>query len=334
MSGRALRIVTGLTGLAGLAVVVILIAYYNIATVAELLIGVGWGVAVVIAVHAAPMTASALAWHAITRTLWPGGFKVILWARLVREAAGNLLPVAQIGSDVVGARILAIHGARAVDAGASVLVDLTLEFLTQIAFIIIGLLLFVAIGGGEAVRWVLFGLAMAVPAAAGFLLAQRAGLFILFERLLERMAKQFGLPVLGSLAGLHETTISIYRRRRVLGVAAFWHLVSWGLGAVEVWLILRFLGADVGLYDAFIIESLGQAVRSAAFLVPGAFGVQEGGFVVIGVMFGLGPEIGLSVSLVKRIRDVVLGVPALLAWQAIEGRRLFEPTAGAEDKLP
>lgn len=43
----------------------------------------------------------------------------------------------------------------------------------------------------------------------------------------------------------------------------------------------------------------------------------------VGILFGLGPEVGLAVSLIKRIREVGLGVPALVAWQALEGRRLI-----------
>ena len=329
MNGRLLRIGTALAGLAGLAVFILLIAYHNIAALSGLLIRAGWGVALVVVLHVLPLAAAALAWYVTTRALWPGRYALFLWARLVRESANALLPVTQIGGDVIGARLLTIRGARAVDVGATMLVDLTLEFLTQIAFTAVGILLLLLVkGGGEPMRWVLLGLAVTLPAAAGFLLAQRWGMFSLLELFLERLAKQFGWPALGSLAGLHETVISVYRRRRALGKAAFCHLASWVLGVVEVWLALHFLGADIGFEGAFIIESLGQAVRSAAFLVPGALGAQEGGFLVLGMMFGLAPEVGLSVSLIKRIREVAFGVPALLAWQAIEGRRLLGAAAG------
>jgi uncharacterized membrane protein YbhN (UPF0104 family) len=72
-----------------------------------------------------------------------------------------------------------------------------------------------------------------------------------------------------------------------------------------------------------IIETMGQALRSAAFIVPGALGVQEAGFLVLGTIFGLAPETGLSISLVRRIRELALGLPAILTWQLVEGRRLL-----------
>jgi len=130
-------------------------------------------------------------------------------------------------------------------------------------------------------------------------------------------------PGLAALTNLHETVHAIYADRRAVAAAAGWHLVSWLLGSVEVWLMLHFLGSDVDFATALVMESLGQAIRSAAFFVPGALGVQEGGFMAIGVLFGLPAEVGLSVSLMKRIREVALGVPALIAWQALEGRRFL-----------
>jgi hypothetical protein len=55
--------------------------------------------------------------------------------------------------------------------------------------------------------------------------------------------------------------------------------------------------------------------------VPGAIGVQEGGYVVLGPLFGIAPETMLALSLLKRARDLALGVPALLLWQGLEARR-------------
>jgi hypothetical protein len=98
-------------------------------------------------------------------------------------------------------------------------------------------------------------------------------------------------------------------------VAAAWHLFSWILGAGEVWLALYFIGRPVELQTALLLESLGQAIRVAAFAVPGAMGVQEGGYLVLGRAVGLAPETCLALSLSKRVREIVLGLPGLVAWQ-------------------
>ncbi len=320
---RAVKIGSSLAMLAGLAAIVVLTAYQGFAEVGQVFAAAGWGIALVTAFHFLPMVASALAWRAAAESITRSKVSVFLWARLLREAVNGLLPVAQVGGDIVGARVLTFHGCGAPAAGASVLVDMTLEFLTQIVFTVIGLGLLVANGGGEMTSWVAVGLAVAMLAAIGFLLAQRWGVFRLLEKLLDRMAAFFDWPALGSLANLHDTVMTIYRDRRAMIGAILWHMASWILGAVEVWLTLLVLGADVSFAEALVIESLGQALRTAAFLVPGAYGIQEGGYMLLGVHFGLAPEIALSVSLIKRVREFVLGVPAILVWQFIEGRRLL-----------
>jgi putative membrane protein len=323
MNARTLRIGVAAAGLAGIALLVGIIVSSHVATLGELLLTVGWGIAIVTAAHLLPLAACTLAWRSAANQVWRGSRIVFFWARLVRESVSALLPVAHVGGDVVGARVLTFHGAAATQASASVLVDLTLEFLTQIAFTMIGLGLLLSFGGGAALGWSLLGLAAAAAAGVGFVWVQRLGIFRLCERALQRMAERFDLPALGSLANLHDTIFAIYRQRRAIALSTCWHLLAWLLGAFEVWLTLKFLDANAGLVAALTIESLGLAIRSAAFVIPGGLGIQEGGFVLLGTLFGLSPETGLAISLVKRIREVGLGVPAILAWQVIEGRRLF-----------
>src|SRR5256886_16477973 len=69
------------------------------------------------------------------------------------------------------------------------------------------------------------------------------------------------------------------------------------------------------------IESLVYATRSAAAFIPNALGVQEAAYAVLAPIFGVGAEFGLAVSLLKRARDIAVGVPILLIWQAVEGQR-------------
>jgi len=330
---RALRLGGGLAALLGIGAIVALTAYQGFAEIGTVLLAAGWGIALVTAFHLVPMAASALAWRAAARPVAPVRLWVFLWGRLLREAINGLLPVAQVGGDVVGARILTFHGSRAPAAGASILVDITLEILSQILFTLLGLALVLADGERGLAEWVAVGLGVAVLAVGGFLLAQRWGIFLLLERLLERMAGYFDWPALGSLTSLHDTVMAIYRQRSAVVGGMLWHLASWLLGAVEVWLTLRVLGAEVGFADALIIESLGQALRSAAFLVPGAYGVQEGGYMLLGVSLGIAPEVALSVSLIRRVRELTLGVPAMLVWQFVEGRRLLAvPDPSTEER--
>jgi glycosyltransferase 2 family protein len=83
------------------------------------------------------------------------------------------------------------------------------------------------------------------------------------------------------------------------------------------------------------IESLLYAIRSAAFAVPNAVGVQEGAYVMLGALFGLSPDMALALSLLKRGRDITIGVPVLLCWQALEGGALMRRRAATDtDNTP
>ena len=80
---------------------------------------------------------------------------------------------------------------------------------------------------------------------------------------------------------------------------------------------LCFLGTSVdsGAAQALVVETLGMAARSAGFAVPGALVVQEAGFMLAAGAAGLPPSLGLGLSLVKRIREIVVGLGGLALWR-------------------
>jgi uncharacterized membrane protein YbhN (UPF0104 family) len=83
------------------------------------------------------------------------------------------------------------------------------------------------------------------------------------------------------------------------------------------------MGEPPGFMRPVIIEAAIQALASIAFLVPGALGVQEGGFLAVGTLVGLTPEIALALALCRRSRDVIVFAPALVGWQVSFGRWLW-----------
>jgi uncharacterized membrane protein YbhN (UPF0104 family) len=108
-----------------------------------------------------------------------------------------------------------------------------------------------------------------------------------------------------------------------LGSALAWQFAGLVAGCIETWLALRWLGHSVGIAAAIAIESLTQAARQFIFIVPGGLGVQEASLIGLGELLGVGSGMALALSLVKRARELIFGVPALLAWQWFEGRREY-----------
>jgi len=116
----------------------------------------------------------------------------------------------------------------------------------------------------------------------------------------------------------------MYRRKTRVLYCLFWQLVSWTVGATEIWLALYFLGHPISAPESIMIEALIQASSSAAFAVPGALGVQEAGIVLFGHMLGLTPEIAAALAVIRRCRDLLLYIPGLIVWQVEEGRWLLK----------
>jgi putative membrane protein len=229
-----------------------------------------------------------------------------------------LLPVAQIGGDLVRARLFAARGAPLPLAAASCIVDLTMEMAAQIVFTLAGAIALVAGAHDHDGAAVAVGAVAALAfAAGGFLVAQRLGLFRLIEPLVERGGHWTRL---GDLSGLHEAILALYRRRAALVRSGAHHLAAWVLGAVETWAALAVLGLSPDLREALVIEALGQAVRGAGFLIPGALGIQEGGYLLICALFGIAAPDALALSLIRRIRELALGLPGLVAWHRAKRR--------------
>jgi uncharacterized membrane protein YbhN (UPF0104 family) len=102
-----------------------------------------------------------------------------------------------------------------------------------------------------------------------------------------------------------------------------WHLAGWLLQVGETWLVLRLLGCGVSWIAALVIETLASTARSAAFVVPGGLGVQEGALVLAAGRFGVDAPHALALAIIKRMREVVTGAPAIIAW-AISERPMLD----------
>ncbi|MCK7472451.1 MAG: lysylphosphatidylglycerol synthase domain-containing protein [Rhodopseudomonas palustris] len=153
---------------------------------------------------------------------------------------------------------------------------------------------------------------------AGLIAVQRVGLFGLGARLIRGR-----LPVnLVDGSQADRGVRRLYRRRRAVLQCCLWQVAAWVAGAGEIWLVLHVLGHSRGVAEALLLESLSQAISTAAFLIPAAIGAQEAGFVGLGHLIGMPPDVALVLALSRRVRDLLVYAPGLLAWQAFEIRRL------------
>jgi putative membrane protein len=252
---------------------------------------------------------------------------LLVRARLVRDSGAEVLPFSQLGGIALGVRAAILQGLAAPLAAASMIVDVTTEMLAQIVYAALGVAILAARAPqnarmGSFVAASVTGLALALVAAALFIAVQRHGGRIA-ARFVARLMRGAGASLTGSRNALE----TIYRSPARVALSAALHLAAWIANGAVVWLGFRLIGARLDLAAALAIESLVYAIRSVAVFIPNALGVQEGAYVILGPLFGVGPDMALAMSVVKRARDVAIGVPVLLLWQGAEGRRALARAA-------
>ncbi|SIT45126.1 Membrane protein [Paraburkholderia ribeironis] len=257
----------------GLVAAIALVVANDPTLVLDAVARVGWGIAAIVAIRVVIMGLTGVAWGRLVRPLTQQGFGVFVFLRWVREAINVLLPVASFGGDLIGTRLLTFWGVAGGLAGASILVDLLIQAFAQFLFTVAGFGLLVAGGrGGTMVQWLATGLLIAAAALGGFYVAQRFGLFDLIERGMLVVARWLKASF-GSELRLHHNLQRIHANRTAMLGSIFVHLAAWFLGVAEIWIALACMGAEPTFAQALVLESLGQAIRDAAFPVPGALGV-------------------------------------------------------------
>ncbi len=307
----------------GLVVSITLVFWFGVDDVLAAIASAGWGGFVTIcAWQLLLFLVLGLAWNIIVppraaRRLW-----LFVWGRMVRDASANCLPLSQVGGVIFGARAVTLHGISWPLATASTVVDVTAEFLAQLAFtgIGLGILLARAPSSGLVVP-VEIVLGLAVMAGFVFVWLQQDAA-PLFARVGPRISGRWFDTAKDGVEVLQQEFSQIYGHALRLAVCFFMHVLGWiGTGAAG-WIAYRFLGASIDFDDALAIEALLTAAGSIAFLMPINAGVQEAGYAGLGAIFGVPPELSLGVSLIRRARDVAVGVPILMVWQWLEVRRV------------
>jgi putative membrane protein len=329
---RGMRVAVAASGVAGLALAIALLVYSGVPAVLRLLALAGWALCWVVPAHLVPVALDAVGWGALLRGERRATLPWLVWVAAVRDAINALLPVARVGGEVVAVRLLMWRGVTGAQAGGSVIVELTVTLVTQLLFALGGLgVLFVTLRDSATARLVLVGLGASVPVVVAFVLVQRRwGVAQLLERALTALAGRAVLATVGDPARLDGVVRELYGRRRALTWCGVWQLAGLLAGAGELWLTLYLLGHPPTLAAAVALESLTQAVQSAAFVVPAGLGTQEGSFLVFGSALGLAPDVALALALARRGRQLGFGLPVLLSWQWVEGRRLGRALGRAE----
>ena len=303
----------------GLSLIAGLILWQDASSISMVLLEINVGIFCLLPVYAIYLAMGVISWRLLFAPGREPSFGLSLNAIWIGSAVNTLLPVASLGGEAVKARLLTLHGVDVLEAGSSVVGDTTVQALSLALWGLIGVILLAALSFDSDMIW-------AASLAAGlfcvgvfvFAMLQRHGMFA-------HLGKRFASLKFGvNLIKFDQHVREIYDRPGRVTLSTLVRLASRIFLTVEIWIAAWLIGHPISLLEAIMVRSLTGAVRGAAFFIPNGLGVQEGAFMVFGSLIGIPPGYSLSLSLVVRVREILASVPALIVWQAIEGRSLFK----------
>jgi putative membrane protein len=313
-------------GLAGGAVFIFLLIREGIGPVASAIARTGWLLLAVIFYHLIQTLSDAAGWLVLIPKRHRISLFISFCIHWICESINNLVPTGRVGGDIVLTRIAAALGVPLQIATAAMFVDITVGVATKVVLLLgASVLLVTKTARQDLALPALVAAVLGVVGASGFYAVQRLGIFRVSAKLAARLARSPEWePLIRSGEALDEAIRQVYTRRDQLAACCFFWTLSWVIACGEIWLTLWAVGWQTGFTTAVILETTVVAVRNAAFLVPGAVGVQEAGYVFIGSLLGLPGDIALALSLIRRTRELLLGIPGLIGWHLLETRRLLQ----------
>lgn len=331
--------------LLGLAAITAAMAWSGFGSVAEAVTRIGFGgfLLTVLAQLAVDLLLGT-AWHAAFPTM---SFRHLFVSRMVRDAASTCLPFSQLGGIVLGIRATCrSHGAHSAEnapiewpeAACANVVDITTEVLAQIVFILMAVTL-LAVGTTQSnplIKPVIIGALLLTAGAAGFIWTQQRGGTAVKRtvRVLgQHIAGQWQATMMDGAGTLQDRMEEAWSHPGRISLSASIHLVGWISSAGVLWLTVSLMGAHLSFPDAIAIEGVTCGLMSASFLIPAGLGVQEGSYMTLGHAFGLDPSLCLALSLLRRGREIGIGIPVLLLWQLNEMRTLKKSNRRAASSI-
>ncbi|HET7335057.1 MAG TPA: lysylphosphatidylglycerol synthase domain-containing protein [Rhizomicrobium sp.] len=325
-----MKLGVAIAAIAGLAIAAYLVVFVGFDAVISAAASLGWGgFALFTAASFLLFVPLGASWFVLS---WDGRFSrlgVFVFGRMIRDSAGEILPFSHVGGLVIGARAVILRGETAPHAFGTTVVDMTTEMVAQVAFIAVGITLLLTnvhqtAANENLINGLIVGLGLAFAAALVFYVLQRRGLGVV-----HKITARFLPAAVAHTEAVHRVIDALYAAPVRVWLSIFLHFLGWIGTACLSFLALRLMGVQIGFGAVVAIEALLCGIRSAAMFIPGALGVQEAGYAMIGPLFGLPPDQALALSLLRRARDIVIGVPVLLIWQGMEGERAF--AAGKAD---
>ena len=233
-------------------------------------------------------------------------FRDLAAIRMAGETFNSLLPSSYVGGEPVKAKLLSATVPLR-EATSSVLIAKAAQSIGLLFYIGLGLALGLPVSTAfehRTTAWIALGLLGAGVAAFTLLLAHQS--FSRVGRLLHRFTRWPWLQAQERrLVALDESLGSFYRECKGRFLASvFWHGLGWIAGVLELVLIFSLMGHPLSWQQGWFMGAMAQLGAVIGLISPGGLGFYEGGHYMAAVLLGLPPSLGVSASLIRRVREI------------------------------
>jgi glycosyltransferase 2 family protein len=267
-------------------------------------------------------------------TLGAGADGIAFWKILAIRTAGEVVnmttPTAYVGGEPLKAYLLQRYRIPLVEGLASVVIAKTIMTLAQVLFILVGIALaFWTLGSsgssGQIAAAALLTTALLFFGVAAFIFVQKRGLFMWLLRTLRKIGLH--IPFLEAreekLRSLDEIILTFYTKdRSAFYASTCLYLMGWLAEAVEVYVIIFYLGGPTSVLSAISIGALSVFIKGGTFFIPGSLGAQDGGNLLLLKAFGYSDVTGITFAFLRRFRELVwIGIGLICLAGMGKGRK-------------
>jgi uncharacterized protein (TIRG00374 family) len=299
-------LVRSLLLLLGVAVIGYLIARIGLAEIWHTFRNLSWRLPLVLVFPTClAVLTDTLGWR-FTFPRPPRSFLRLLGVRVAGEAV-NLVTTGAVGGDLLKAYLLR-PGVPLREGLASVIADKTTGVVSQVLLLLAGLVVsaFLIPLSSALMLTMTIALVIETVCVAAFVMVQLRGVVGGGGRLLARLRFPPSREHQAVLDATDRSLRALYvEHDRGLLASVLCHFVGFSLSALEIYMVVHFLGVPISLPTAFAIAAFSTAVKFFSFMVPASVGALEGGNVAIFAAFGVGGAVALAYTLVRRLREIL-----------------------------
>ena len=252
----------------------------------------------------------------------------ILWSFIIvwiSQASGKFFPTGNITGEFIRIYLAVKKGLSTAEATSTVFIDLVIATFSLFLIAIISFVYFLFGSNDDLlIKHVIYLslslLLILISCVIFYFFISKRILKVLIKKIPSFFCYKISPKKIYSIIRVDRALYQKIKKKTTLIKALIFRILGWLGGAFEIYVFLWIIGYDPNIIDVIVIESFSGIIRAIAFFIPAGIGVQELAFIIVGDFVGLNSEISFSIALGRRVREILVGLPAIVSWFFIKDK--------------